>query len=48
MYNFLHLPSQAQVPSSAAHSSLTLKHQRVRETETTSVTIRLISRDYIY
>ena len=45
MYNFLLLPSQAQVPPSAAYSSLTLKHQRVCETETMSVTIWLISWD---
>jgi len=48
MYNFLLLPSQAQVPPSVAYPSLTLKHQRVRETEAMSVTIRLTSRDYIY
>jgi len=47
-YNFLHLPSQAQVSPSAAHPSLTLKHQRVCKTETTSVTIRLTTPDYIY
>ena len=48
MYNFLLFASQAQVPPSPAYPYFTLKHQRVRETETMSVTIRLTSRDYIY